>query len=458
MSRGRDPVAGTAISLLFLLLLVAGVQAADWKVSGEAGAETDLLGEEFGSGTLFDATIDPNDPLDETAGALRFRDASTRTSGVLSLRCETWGESWFQGRGELKASPSRTRGDLDLQGGHPTAVGTLAFSELATAQGGEDEPGGGVLNVLNLSWSRDRFPLGFRVRLSGTHEVSRAGSDSLARLFDYHTLRGWLQLRRDLGWRGSLSVRGGIDRKEIDADAAGAYRSSWVEGDWNPLWTGRRQLGLTCRAESRRYAETDSLTPSYQENTLNLRAESPLLGPVTSLLEVDGKVIAYAIDSSVFRDHWQAKATLRFEIDPGGGAEELAGGIPLDIRTWSLSAGPGYELLRNERVPATDYDALSFLFGASRDATRRLWFDLAGEVGRRRYRSPSEAQGIAFEGLDLSLTGTDYTFVSTSLLAETKLPAGTRLKLFGQFDREIHESRADDFTLWALTASLTREF
>ena len=74
-----------AVVVTAILVPPAAAEDRDWKLSGEIGGVVDLQGEEFGGGTLFDARIDPDDPLEETAEELRFRDESTRTSGLFEL-------------------------------------------------------------------------------------------------------------------------------------------------------------------------------------------------------------------------------------------------------------------------------------------------------------------------------------------------------------------------------------
>src|SRR5512140_2370665 len=107
-------------------------------------------------------------------------------------------------------------------------------------------------------------------------------------------------------------------------------------------------------------------------------------------------------------------------------------------------------LLRNRRIESADYRSWSVLAGFARTPGDAAWGDLTVEAGRRDYRGGTSA-AVAYQGFNLSLRGTDYTFVSGSLLGDADLSSRLRLEFFVLADVELHSDRNDDFSLWTGT-------
>jgi hypothetical protein len=148
---------------------------------------------------------------------------------------------------------------------------------------------------------------------------------------------------------------------------------------------------------------------------------------------------------------------LDLPVEDPGSTSDLDWEQWLRPRLW-LGFGIRAEALQNEDSRSGDYDELAAVATIARDAIAGVWFDVRAEAGRRDYRGSGPRGGLIFEGLDLSLTGTDYRFISTTVLLEAPLPFSLLVSGFGQYDHEWHDVTADDFELWLVTLSLTRTF
>lgn len=468
------------------------VLADDWEFSGDVGGEIESIGESFGTSTLFDTRYDPTETPEEALEAVRFRDQTTRANALLRGHLLFSGSNYFDLHGTLRAAPSRTRGDAETETGIRRRAFDAWIGDRIHAQGGEDDPGGGFLNVARAGVRLKSLPGPLSMRLAFDHEYSRAGADSLARLFDYTSVRPRSEIRYDLGWRGDLSLEGGLTAKRAERGSS-SYDRPWLEMGFRYAFPHDRTIDLAVRTETRRYLESDSLRPTLHEEELRGRWTIPFSTRWRTEWILGLHDLQYAMGSSVFRDHasGEIEGLVSFDIggsgtaekseveDRSGGDEALgsladsllmglqlddpmsAGDLDLDefLRPklwfgWGLRA----EALQNEDSRRGDYDELAGVVTLARDATSGTWFDLRAEAGRRDYRGSGARGDLIFEGLDLSLTGTDYRFISTTALLEVPAPFSLSVSGFGQYDREWHDVRADDFELWLLTLSLTRKF
>ncbi len=442
------------------------VPAADpWSLSGKAGLEIDGLGESFGSGTIFrtQTAIDPiSNPtgtsLNEAIEALRFRDETTQGDAVFGLRLDRSGTLFLHANADVHSGETRTQGNSDLNFGGTFPAGTVAFDNRVYFQGGPDAGGSGFDDVASATWSRRRLPLGFELKLRAIGERSWAADDSLKDLFDYRVVRPSFELARPIGWSGQLALRGGLGQRWVVDHALGAYRERWVEGEWSQALRPFDHVGLTVRTERRSYSLSDTLTPSYEETAIEGNAAIPMPFRLRLRLDPEFRRTAYTPeDSLVFRDDWTVEGTVKLEasLDRLRGEDE---GEEASGNDWTLSLGGRFAALRNRTAHDSDYDAAGGLLGLTRTSLHGFWIDLTGEAGRRTYRVSGGSHGILFEGINISLSGTDYTYLSSSLLAEAPLKYGLKLELFGLIDQEYHTARSDDFGLWSFTTGLVRSF
>ena len=467
--------------------LSAGTVLADgWEFSGDVGGEIESIGESFGSSILFDTPYDPTVPPEEALEAIRFRDQSTRANALLRGHLLFSGPNYLNLHGALRAAPARARGDVELETGVRRNAFDAWVGDRIHAQGGADDPGGGILNVARLGARLKALPGPLSMRFAFDHEYSRAGADSLARVFVYQTVRPRAEIRHDLGWRGDVSLEGGVTAKRADRGTS-SYDRPWLELGFRYAFPRDRTLDVALRTETRRYLEADSLRPTLHEDELRARGTFPLFSGSRTEWIVALHDLQYGTSSSVFRDHasGEIEGLLSFELgaaEPSPARdplldvplESLADSLllelaldptadELDLDDWlrpklRLGFGARAEALQNEQSRRGDYDELAAVATFARDAISEVWFDLRAEAGRRDYRGSGPRGGLIFEGLDLSLTGTDYRFISATALLEVPIPYSLLLSGFGQFDREWHDERADDFELWLLTLSLTRKF
>jgi hypothetical protein len=451
--------------VLLALLRTDQAQAQSWGLRGRAGVEFDGLSERFGGTSLFDTRLAPTlgaagdpQPVDDAALSLRFRDRSTRASALVDLNLNRPGDGWFRSRALIRASRLRTRGEVDLSAGSKIDRGDVTVGDRLNFQGGPQGFGGGAVNQLHATWRRRDLPAGLELHLRTVLENSRAGSDSLRSLFNYRIIRPAADLGRTLGPAGDITLRGGLGRKTTPDRSVGAYTEEWGEVEWTRWADLDRSWSVRLRSETRDYGQADSLTPSYEEGSLE--GELELSGPwkLRTRLQPSTRRVRYAADSEVFQDHWAAEGTLRLEAGWRDLVGKRNGSGVADPSNWSFSLGGKGGLLRNRSHRESDYHALSVLTGVSRDASKRFWLDWTAELGRRSYRVSGGSRGLVFEGLNISLSGTDYAFISSTLLAELRFWPALSVEVFGMVDQEIHSSSQDDFSLASFTLSLTRTF
>jgi len=461
------PLASAVVAAALFLFSCGCATAAGWTLGGRYGCEVDGSREEFGPGSLFDVRVDPAGTPgdapgtpDEAVLARRFLDREMRFGALGELRAAREGELSFRGRGAVHLADDRARGDLDVEVRRRVPGGRLTLGGRLLLQHGSSGGGAGTVASGTAAWRSGRLPFGLELRAAASGEQSWAGADSLRDLFAYRLARPSLELRRPFGWAGGASLRAGLGRKWTHGSALGAYQERWGEAEWHHFGSGRRQYELRARTESRRYLRARTVIPSYDEARLEAAATIPLERRFR--LHVAPKLFraAFAADDSlVYRDHVSGELLVRLE----SGLRDWRGGTPagedslLDPPDWLVRAGARLGWLRNERVREADHASASFVAGCARESLGGFWLDLSGEVGRRDYRRSSGTGTLVFEGLQISIAGTDYTFVSLSLVGQADLGRKLRLEAFGLYDRELHRAAADDFSLWAFTMALTRD-
>ncbi len=467
LAPSRSPLRPGVIALSAALAVLAPPSGASdstgWVFSGRYGVEVDGLVERFGSDSVIDGRLDPaspgNDPgtIEDALLSTRYRSGTARAAGLAELSVERRSGWWISGRGLLRAMRSRTRGSLDIAAGIRTAIGELHAENRFHAQGGSEGSGAGLQDLVSVSLRRMNLPGGLTLGLRALGERSWAGEDSLRVLYDYRLFRPSVELGRRSRYTGDLTARTGVGRKWTRRDARGAYDGAWVEAEWM-RWIGfANHAGLLVRHESRSYARSDSLTPSHRESRIEGRMEVSAPWRLRTSLHPRWSRTLYEFDSQVFQDNRSGEVLLRMEAslrDLAGRGDVLPGPEP----DWNVSLGSRLGIRRSDRRHDSDYMSAGGLFGLSRDAGGRFWFDLTGEAGRRVYRVSGGSRNLVFEGLNISLSGTDYTYLNGTFIAETRLGAGFRCDIFGMYDQEFHVEPADDFALWSFNVSLTRVF
>ena len=315
------PGPGGLVLLLGLAsFLLPGPSSADWALTGEAGAEFDSIGEEFGAGATIDDQIEPDDPLDDLSDALRFHDRTTESSAVVSLRLRDERDRYFDGVFRLKSRSEKSRAELDLRGELADGLGVWRWGDRVYSEFAGSEADGGWLNLAELGWNAPRLFGGLGLGVRCAQELSRAGADSLASLFDYQLLRPSVELGSRLGPL-RLALEAGVQYKRIVDDGNGSYDGSWVE-----LRSYGQRLSLSGRLESRAYAHADSLYPSYQEITVRTDGSLPVSPRDDARIELSLRSLQYGIDSSIFRDHLEGDLGLFWQKELGASDDEVGRG------------------------------------------------------------------------------------------------------------------------------------
>jgi hypothetical protein len=297
-------------------------------------------------------------------------------------------------------------------------------------------------------------------------EWSRTSNADLAQIFDYRTLRGHVQLSRDIGSRMEIRTLGGYRHKDAYSSDIGTYDEGTgeIELSGEPR-TGDR-LDATAEVEDRSYRSDRLGVPSSVLATFTSRYELRASDPLHPYLDSTIEAQNYRGESGIFQDHHSWKAEVGTDIflsrlrRPAVG-DTLIDGLPTD---WRLRIGGTTEIFRASSV---DADSASFLpafnsfggvMGIAREGGESFWFDLSVEAGRRVYRDHVDTLHLVFEGLNLSLASSDYTYLSASLLAQWTPVHWLRAEAFVQLDDERHDQKQDNFRLWIANLSLTYPF
>jgi hypothetical protein len=295
---------------------------------------------------------------------------------------------------------------------------------------------------------------------------SKTSNLELAGIFDYRTLRGRLELGRDLGSRMEVRALGEYRRKEAFDSGVESYdeRAGEIEMNGDPRDGDR--LDTDVRFEDRTYRSDQLGIPSSDIGTASARYELRASEVFRPHVDTSFEKQNYRGESGIFQDNQSWKAELGTDIllnklSHHAVEDTLSGLLAAD---WRLRIGGTTEIFRASSV---DADSASFLpafnsfggvAGIAREGGDSFWFDLRVEAGRRVYRDHLDTLHLVFEGLNLSLASSDYTYLGASFLCEWNPVQWLRAEAFVQWDDEVHDSSQDDFRLWIANLSLTYPF
>lgn len=444
------------------MLCLAG-RADAWTIGGRFGIEVDGIGEEFASSALFDERLDPDEDglgdLEEDLVVSR----EAKVMGLLDLRLEhsSSRSRWFSLANTVRIGDSRHRNSFVAEGGVGNESDRLELEGRWDLLGGSDEPAAGSNATLLGSWDRRGLPMGFASRLQLAADWSETDENDLAAIFDYRTLRGQAELRRDLG--GSLELRssGGWRDKTAMRSSVGSYGAGWGELELSgSTWRGDRG-DVSLRVESRSYSSDSLGVPSSVEYLCDGRYERRVnrwLRPY-SVQRIERE--EYEEPYGIFQDHGAWEAEIGTDLFPWEGADPDTAAL---ASSWRIRLGGVYEIFRasGQSDSLTSFDSTFDRFGGviaiAREGIGALWFDLSVESGRREYRNSAAGGTYVFEGLNLSLASSDYTYLRSTLIAQWSPSPRLRAEAFLQWDAEYHDRSDDDFHLWILNVALTHPF
>ena len=143
----------------------------------------------------------------------------------------------------------------------------------------------------------------------------------------------------------------------------------------------------------------------------------------------------------------------------------LVGGSPTSARqkflsTVEVSVGPTAELNRYE-----EGDGDGTAVGGRFEAALRggsgggdWWIEAGCEVGWHDYRADGAASEFSFDGLTLSLSQTDFTYLEASLICGAALPLALEAEGYFSLDQEWHTAAEDNARLLSFSVALRHRF
>lgn len=456
------------VCLLLCLSLPAFVSSANgWRIGGRLGLELEGLDESQQTQTLFSGPS--NSGAGDVSQALDNPILSRRATpqGLIEVKGETGGlgRPWLRLTDTARLASSRSRNSFAAEGGLKGAADRLRFESRWDVQGGSDEPAAGSSAALTTTWDHDSLPLGIESQIRLGTDWSRTTNRDLAGIFDFRTFRGHLQLRRDLGPRIDLRALGGYRRKDsFGGSRIGSYDSGIGEIEADGDVREHDHIDAVARIEDRTYKKNHAGIPSSIQTNLSARYDLHASRVFRPYVEQGIELEDYRTESGIFQDHqsWTTEAgtdlfVRRLQAEEGSIEAELA-------PDWRLRFGGKSEIFR---ASAEDADSIAFLpafnslgvvTGIAREGGDSFWCDLTFEAGRRLYRSHSSTQQLVFEGLNLSLASSDYTYLSASVMAQWTPVPWIRAEAFVQWDDERHDRPQDNYRLWIANVSLTYPF
>jgi len=421
--------------------------SAEWTLEGDLGLELESVSESFAVPDTIpiDVSSTPDDDVFESFETVRFRDRDTLTDGLLRLRLSHTGPAWnLDVRSRVAAGSGRTRETVEVEAGHRTEGGSrLRFFDYFYGQSGGSESSDGFQNEIDVSWEPAWFGERWDVRWRGRWDLSQSSDDSTSTIFNYNRARTGLRVRRTWGWGREIGVETQWASKWMQEGATGDYESGEVRFDFDWEFDLRTPLSVSYALERRNYTGERTLTDSYWEHDAQLRFTHDFTDRWGFESRAAFRSVDYDSTGSIFFDN-----------------RILSGQILARRRlgsSWTVKLGPGGGWLDAPSDAAfgsyrTGHGQLELAF----EPIGRLWFHATGRVGRRDYQGEGESQVVSFEGYNLGLTTSDYTFTSLSFLGAAEVTWGIAVEFFLQYDDERHDRPEDDFSLTLLTLRVSR--
>lgn len=447
-------------------LLFRVTPASGWDIGGRAGVELEGLGERFEASSLFDERILQDGTIEDVLDTSPVVSRDVSTLGLLELQLDSgaMGPLSVSLADIVRVGCTRKRNSLRTETGYRAGHDRLRLEGQWDAQSGKDEPVAGSSARLTGTWDRGGLPLGLDSQFRLAADWSHTDEKDLAAILESRVLRGHAELRRTVGrefeLRGQLSYR----HKDALASRIGSYGAWTTEAEaGGPLRWGDR-VRLLLRTEHRTHAGDTLGIPSSRLTEVTARYEIPRRASFRPYTEHGFTWQDYRGPSEIFQDHHEWKGEVGTDLffnalrgNRGAGDEEPDPGL-------RLRAGGQYELLRSDTsasgslAVASTFDSYGGVLGFAREGSDAFWFDLQVEAGRRIYRNGQGADNLVFEGLNLSLTSSNYTYLHSSLLLDWTPKPWVTTEAFLQWDEELHHDLTDNFRLWMVSLSVSHPF
>ena len=288
---------------------------------------------------------------------------------------------------------------------------------------------------LRVGWTRrldNHFSLRLRHAYDGTWYTEP----------DQYNLSGWYhQPRVDLSYRtedySEARVGYRFTKRSVPDSTSLGYDRHSAEGEVNWLFGWSTSIDVSDRLERRIY-DPLSVRESSWENRLDLRFEFGS-GQYASFRILHANEIArYDEPDELDFDFDWARTGFQVEIHP---TESL-----------DFSLTPLYAFLASSSAPQEEYTETGLEFGIDWRLGRRVWVNLANEVGRRDY----EVSAVDFDtvaSLDDVLANldsefdtafSDYLYYRLTLLFTADLTTGLSANLFVNWQPEDHHVNRHD--------------
>lgn len=458
------------------------------------GAEVEGLDESFGgeSLTIFSQEINPDitggGAADDQIAELRYRDREVNVLASARLR----GRTAYDG-------PLRAYFDVDAKAGDDR----FSFSADATATAREGRLAGlhlrnlvmfdreqdGSHSVQDLCYLRLRRPLGaspWHVAVRGALDFSRAkgaSADGDTLLTDWYDYLDYEKggLRLELGRTGlsNTSLSAGVARKWTHSSGLGDYAEYRLSAQQGWFWD-RGMLDGELTYERRAYRDEDSSIPSFHELGLFLywfgqSAPSGWRCRLTATAidyderggdleeELGEDLIGIFGDDNVdvdiellWRTYLLGGSILGGSLTDGS----LTSARQKLLSTVEVSVGPTAELNRYEEGDGDGAAVGGRLEAALRGGSGRgdWWLEAGCEVGWHDYRADGAASELSFDGLTLSLSQTDFTYLEASLICGAALPWALEAEGYFSLDQEWHTASEDNARLLSFSLALRHRF
>lgn len=440
--------------VLFFFISVSGASA--WTIGGRFGAELDGIGEDRSSYSVFDPAEIENPTITRamTARALMELRTEGQTSGGVSFRLTD----------TARLARRRSRNSLLGETSWSHSDDRLRLEGQWNVQGGKDEPATGSSETITATWSRRSLPIGLNSRLRVGADWSQTSNPDLSGIFDYRILKGDVQVDRSIGGRFDVRALAGYRHKEADKPRTYDEKIGEIEANGEPR-SGDR-FDATVTIEDRDYRENGAVIPSFVLGTIAARYDLRLSDPVRPYLDQTLEAQSFHQNSGIFQDYqrWQVETGTDIFLNRLGHGVPDEGSMGLLSADWRVRVGATAEIFRASSVDADSasflpaYDSIGGVVGIAREGGENLWLDLGFRAGRRIYRTHPEALHLVYEGLNLSLASSDYTYMSASVLLQWNPIHWLRADAFMQWDDEVHDLKQDNFRLWIANISLTHPF
>ncbi|MFC1572909.1 hypothetical protein ACFL6M_04845 [Candidatus Eisenbacteria bacterium] len=446
------------------------------------GCEVEGLQQSFGGESLTsltvatDASIEAGEPVDDQLEEFRFVEHETAPLALVELSMSSPGGG-LESMLDVEAKAGEFRKALSAEGWMHGSLGGVANLSVRDFFYWDQEDAETVQNLLYVGWTPPLGGRGWRLDTRGSLDISRTEETDLDLSFyedepDADSVAtAWLGflnyekvgLRLGFSRIGLRSASFAVDlsRKWVQGSSSGAYQaiSLLASRGWFSTWG---MLDLDAELQRRHYESRSAALGSFWEGELRgrwMREREP------TRFEAGLSVTGTLYDRSRELDEneeiflWEenrlvveAEAMLRralvggtFSLDESKAVEELEIGV-----------GPTAELLRLKHGDGDAVSAGGRLETSVRGGGRETawWLESSVESGRRSYRNDGASDRLTVDGLSLSLSQTDYTYVELSIMGGGALPFSLEWESYLSLDKEWHTRGEDNAELLSFSLAI----